>query len=249
MLCDEDHHLQECSKFLSLTPQQRAEKVKPLKICLNCFGPNHFVKDCESHGCKKCQKKHNSLLHFEKKELTNGASSSESKESKNATTFCVNVANDGVLSTDSVFVENSNKNLKSARVILDNGSQTGLITERFCDYLNIAKSPIDITLNAVNNLASNIKYSCIVSILSKRCDFSFSISCLIVPEITSHSPNSAIKNLISNVPSHLPLAEPDFEKSGKIDILIGNNVFWNLISLGHVKLNDEGLLLQKTRLG
>ncbi|XP_033225750.1 uncharacterized protein LOC117178430 [Belonocnema kinseyi] len=34
-----------------------------------------------------------------------------------------------------------------------------------------------------------------------------------------------------------------------MDILIGNNVFWNLISVGQVKLNEEGLLLQKTRLG
>lgn len=154
-----------------------------------------------------------------------------------------------MLSTASVLVENSNKKLKSARAILDNGSQTGLITEKFVNYLNLKKIPIDVTLNAVNNLASNIKYRCVVQISSRQYNFTFKISCLVVLEITTHFPNSAIKSSTLDIPSHIPLADPDFEKSGKIDILIGNNIFWNLISLGQVKLNNEGLLLQKTRLG
>ncbi|XP_043466955.1 uncharacterized protein LOC122501502 [Leptopilina heterotoma] len=249
LICDEDHHLQNCSKFLSLSPQQRVEKIKPLKICLNCLRPNHFIKDCKSQGCKKCQMKHNTLLHFEKATTSDETNSSRLNNSKSVTSCCINIANDGVLSTASVLVENSNKKLKTARAILDNGSQTGLITKKFANFLNLEKIPIDVTLNAVNNLASNIKYRCVVQISSKQCNFTFKISCLIVPEITTHSPHSAIKSSTLEIPSYLPLADPDFGKSGKIDILIGNNIFWNLISLGQVKLNNEGLLLQKTRLG
>ena len=249
LFCGGEHHLQDCSTFLELSPQQKAEKVKEFKLCLNCLRPGHFVKDCKGSRCKKCQSKHNTLLHFEKGESNSATSSSSSQESKTLTSCCVTVKNDGVLSTASLLVADSKKQLKTARMVLDNGSQTGLITEKLCTLLNLEKIPINVTLSVVNNLASSVKYRCNVQVVSKQNNFKFEVSCLVVPEITTHSPNSIIGSLLSKIPSHLNLADPDLDKEGKVDILIGNNVFWNLICIGQIKLNDEGLILQKTRLG
>ena len=69
-----------------------------------------------------------------------------------------------------------------------------------------------------------------------------------VPDIAVHTPSKAVAELTSRMPSHLKLADPEFNKQGKIDILIGNNIFWNLISVGQVKLNEESLVLPNSRL-
>ncbi|XP_033213705.1 uncharacterized protein LOC117170777 [Belonocnema kinseyi] len=249
LFCDGEHFIQDCSKFIELVPQQRAEKIKSFKVFLNCFRPGHYVKQCRSTNCKKCHSKHNTMLHFEKGESSSETSAAAPQESKTLSSCCVNVKNDGVLSTASVLVANSDKQLKTARIVLDNGSQTGHITEKLCDSLNLQKIPIDVTLSVVNNLSSSVKYRCNVQILSRQNNFEFKVPCLVVPEITTHSPNSKISTIASKIPSHLNLADPEFDKAGKIDILIGNNIFWTLICIGQVKLNDQGLLLQKTRLG
>ncbi|XP_033231493.1 uncharacterized protein LOC117182504, partial [Belonocnema kinseyi] len=189
------------------------------------------------------------MLHFEKGESSSETSAAAPQESKALSSCCVNVKNDGALSTASVLVANSDKQLKTAHIVLDNGSQTGLITEKLCDSLNLQKIPIDVTLSVVNNLSSSVKYRYNVQILSRQNNFEFKVPCLVVPEITTHSPNSKISTIALKIPSHLNLADPEFDKAGKIDILIGNNIFWTLICIGQVKLNDQGLLLQKTRLG
>lgn len=249
ILCTGDHHIQNCSKFLELSPQQRSEKIRSFKICLNCFRPNHFIKECKADGCKKCQARHNTLLHFEKNNSVEISRPSISNETRSVNLCSVDIKHDGILSTASVLVKGSNKNLAVARLILDNGSQTGLITERLCNQLKLTKLPIEVNLNGINNLALNIKHRCNVQIASKQGNYEFKISSLVVPEITTHSPSSVISTIASKIPSHLKLADPHFEKPGKVDILIGNNVFWNLICIRPINLNDDGLILQKTRLG
>ena len=247
--CNGEHHLQDCSSFLALAPPRRAEKVKGFKLCLNCLMSGHFIKNCKSNGFRKCQGKRNTLLHFEKIEIGLSSNSSSTKEAVVLSSFCVDGSEDGILSTASVFVQGANKPLLSTRMIPDNGSQTGLITEMLYNMLKLPKIAIDITIGAISNLASTVSYRCNVQISSKQNNFKFKISYLVVPDIAVHTPSKAVAVLTSRMPSHLKLADPELNKQGNIDILIGNNIFWNLISVGQVKLNEEGLVLQKTRLG
>ncbi|KAJ8939660.1 hypothetical protein NQ318_002150 [Aromia moschata] len=41
-------------------------RIQKLKLCTNCFRSNHTKQDCLSSGCKKCNQKHNTMLHFDK---------------------------------------------------------------------------------------------------------------------------------------------------------------------------------------
>ena len=166
--CNEEHHLQDRSSFLALTLPQRAEKVKDFKLCLNCLRSGHLIKNCKANGCRKCQGKHNTLLHFEKIGAGLSSNSSSTKEAVVLSSICVNGSKDGILSTASVFVEGANTQLLSARMILDNGSQTELITEMLCNMLKLPKIPIDITIGAISNLASTVSYSCNAQISSKQ---------------------------------------------------------------------------------
>ncbi|XP_033222821.1 uncharacterized protein LOC117176677 [Belonocnema kinseyi] len=64
-LCTEPHYLFKCSKFLALTVEERIKVVKDAHLCFNCLR-NHKARDCKFGTCKKCGKRHNTLLHFTK---------------------------------------------------------------------------------------------------------------------------------------------------------------------------------------
>jgi hypothetical protein len=45
------------------------------------------------------------------------------------------------------------------------------------------------------------------------------------------------------------LADPTFTQSGQIDLLIGSALFWKLLSIGQIHLNQLGTIIEKTKLG
>ncbi|XP_011882106.1 PREDICTED: uncharacterized protein LOC105569897, partial [Vollenhovia emeryi] len=52
-----------------------------------------------------------------------------------------------------------------------------------------------------------------------------------------------------NLPHNLNLADPQFNVSSKIDILLGAEIFWELLCVGQVKSSPSHPTLQKTRFG
>lgn len=62
--CKNDHLIYNCKDFLKLNPKDRSAKVTKLKLCLNCLRRGHHLKDCKCQPCSKCQRRHNTLLHF-----------------------------------------------------------------------------------------------------------------------------------------------------------------------------------------
>uniref|UniRef100_A0A1B0BF18 Uncharacterized protein n=1 Tax=Glossina palpalis gambiensis TaxID=67801 RepID=A0A1B0BF18_9MUSC len=61
------------SDFLSLSTADRLNKVRALKLCVNCLKfKNHNLSDCTSKGrCHTCGRGHHSLLHFERPQVAN----------------------------------------------------------------------------------------------------------------------------------------------------------------------------------
>ncbi|KAF2890970.1 hypothetical protein ILUMI_15203 [Ignelater luminosus] len=51
------------------------------------------------------------------------------------------------------------------------------------------------------------------------------------------------------IPKGLKLADPYFYNPTTIDILLGAEIFWELLSVGQVRLGSDKPILQKTKLG
>ena len=45
------------------------------------------------------------------------------------------------------------------------------------------------------------------------------------------------------------LADSEFHKPSEIDMLLGSNLFYKLLCIGQIRLNNSDVMLQKTRLG
>uniref|UniRef100_A0A6P7GDL0 Uncharacterized protein LOC114340957 n=1 Tax=Diabrotica virgifera virgifera TaxID=50390 RepID=A0A6P7GDL0_DIAVI len=63
--CKEKHFIYNCSSFLKLNTYGRYKQAQKLGLCLNCLQKtNHISKNCQSGTCRKCGRKHNTLLHY-----------------------------------------------------------------------------------------------------------------------------------------------------------------------------------------
>jgi len=51
------------------------------------------------------------------------------------------------------------------------------------------------------------------------------------------------------IPENLQLADPEFHKAQRVDLLIGASLFYELLCVGQINLLPGLPLLQKTRLG
>nr|XP_031836982.1 uncharacterized protein LOC116428908 [Nomia melanderi] len=144
VLCEGEHLLQHCGQLKAMPTPKRHETVKHLQSCFNCLRQGHSIKGCTRGTCRKCGKKHNTLLHREdaKQETVSLEAPVET------TTSCVSnsasvVTEYTVLSTAIVFIKDRQGRKHECRALLDVGSQANFITEDLRNRLDLPYSHID----------------------------------------------------------------------------------------------------------
>lgn len=79
--------------------------------------------------------------------------------------------------------------------------------------------------------------------------YDHSLDCLVLPKLTVSLPTRRVDVSAWNIPKHLPLAEPQFNVSHGIDLIIGAELFSILLQAEQITFNDNLPVLQKTSLG
>ncbi|XP_024871088.1 uncharacterized protein LOC112454106, partial [Temnothorax curvispinosus] len=252
VLCSKNHQLYRCSDFLQLSSADRLKEVKAKKLCMNCLSKGHFSAACKSSACRRCQKKHNTLLHPEQEEKTATDKKSEEDASKKAvvmhgtqetlqdTEESSSVINLGrkptscvVLSTARVIVHDVNGGQHKCRALLDAGSQSNLITQELVDRLRLKCKRSDEVISGINRSQTNVGKTVEVKIRSTNADYE--VECLVLPAITERLPQVKINTKLICLPEGLSLADPDFHTPGTVDILIGAGLFWQLICKDYIQ--------------
>lgn len=256
-LCKDNHKLFYCREFLRLSINDRLLKVRSLHLCENCLRRNHSANDCRWSGCKNGGEKHNTTLHNNVNRILNviGLTRKDS-ESLNLdgdlihNTSCnfINSKN-AILCTAKVKIPNFQGKLITARAILDCGSQSSFMTTDLSNKLNLPKRKTDLTITGINNKLSRSTYKCDIQLYSSVNDFNFPLTCFILDKITNDLPDAFIDRKRLNIPKHLELADPEFDTTHKIDLLIGADLFWHILSDGKISLGTNGPILQNTRIG
>lgn len=252
-VCKEAHYINQCPKFLEFTPQKRLECLKNTKLCLNCMKPGHFIKQCKAGSCKQCHAKHNTLIHFDK--LSDKSSQdidTQDSTKTNAAVLCShNLAKNThvLLATALVLVKDRQGKYHKARALLDAGSQSSLITNDFCTKLQVERKEVQINLEAVNNASCQIRHKCDIRIAAHHNQHEFSLTCLVVQDITGCLPQFKFEKRKLQIPQNIRLADPSFNIPAAVDILLGADCFWSLLCIGQIKVGQESLIMQKTKLG
>lgn len=234
-MCKGDHPLYKCPKFLTSSQRERFNFAKEKALCYNCLSHDK-QKECKSrYRCKKCNKNHHNLLHFEKRE----------EVKSNAVTSSKNL-----LPTAMVGAEGQNGVKQSLRVLIDSGSQASFISTETATLLQSAMKKIKVDITGVGvvsairaNQAAQVK-------LTSRVDetFGLTIDAIVLPKLTKVLPllESTCKTPKWDT-APWPLADAGNKKE-KIDMILGADCFVDIMEPGLLKSRD-GLLAQRTVFG
>jgi uncharacterized CHY-type Zn-finger protein len=211
--CKKSHNLYHCKDFLSLTIPQRISEIRKLKLCTNCLRESHKVESCTSSTCRKCSRKHNTLLHIE----TNDSDRNQISPSVSSTSsHCSYLkAQDVILSTALVKVFDCNGKPLQLRALLDSGSQSSFITEFIADKLKLSFTHINVPVTGINESISTAKKLVELKIHSNITTFSATLTCLVSKKITERLPIVSINLSNFTVPPNIKLADPKFNVSSR----------------------------------
>lgn len=240
--CHAQHVIYDCPEFLKLSINQRIEKAKKERLCLNCLRTGHFANRCFLRPCKVCNKRHNSLLH-------NKPDTKEQQRDGPVALSARVLQQHVLLSTAQVLIKDNGGTYKKCRAILDSGSQSNFIREDLVSNLQLPKKNANINIMGINKVSSKITAKCNIKVKSIYNNYNFELKCFILPTISEEIPSQPVNSLNDENINKLPLADPEFHKPGKIDLLIGAEVFWDLLINQTKVLGKNKPILHNSKLG
>lgn len=271
--CNEDHNLNSCSQFLALNNDDRLQLLPQFKICFNCFRSGHYANHCKKPGCKICKRKHNTLIHVVDRKtkpvqsniLSSGsgiaaptsAPVSHNSDSESRVPVALSASVDApaqshrdvLLSTALIKIYDKHNRMHVARAVLDSGSTSCLMTEQLFNLLDLPAIYINKSIIGINNATTRVGKMCRVAIKSLNESFSINIQCFILPSITNNTPSRRVDLKHIDIPSNICLADPNFHTPAAVDLIIGADIFWDLLGSQKISLGDGRPMLYETRLG
>lgn len=154
-----------------------------------------------------------------------------------------------MLSTALVSIKDNQGASQTGRALLDSGSQSNFITEDLVRRLGLTTRSINIPVVGINQAWSQIQEMVKVTVSSKYNAFNITIDCLVLKRISDRLPNFPLDKKSFMIPHNIRLADPTFHESTDIELLLGAEVFWNVLCIGQTKKSSDHPLLQKTLFG
>ncbi|XP_014212666.1 uncharacterized protein LOC106642402 [Copidosoma floridanum] len=241
-LCGKPHRLFSCPTFQGKPLNEKRQLVNDRQLCLNFLG-QHFVKQCKSKfSCSVCHRKHHTLLHKEE------AKSSPSKDStsfdKHAggpkkahelppdQSFCANInllRSEGLpsepkvlLATTRIYVRGPDRSQVLVRVLVDQDSQSSLVTRSLCEVLRLKTHSVSISLAGVED--SPLTHVTRRTYINFQPHFDSCVKrdteALHVPKISSYKPPTSRSLVDISYIQEPQLADPDYHSLDKIDVLL-----------------------------
>ncbi|UYV74785.1 hypothetical protein LAZ67_12000971 [Cordylochernes scorpioides] len=139
----------------------------------------------------------------------------------------------------------------SVRALLDQGSQSSFVHRDLLHHLTIPVHKVNAQIFGINDTkGEHVKQmvSCSVASLTES-GWTIPIRALVVGRMTGILPSRDLRIPVPSSWKTLPLADPQFETSGRVDVILGADVYGSLL-LPEVKYDEKTqLCAQKTRLG
>ena len=243
-LCQGGHPLFYCPTFEALPVSQRKEKVMMLKLCLNCLRPHHVAHDCNSSfrcRAQDCGKKHNSLLHEDR--VAGPTTQQPVAHQANAATHLEDQIPDEedeecLLMTAKVSLLGPTGKLITVRALLDAGSTLSIISSRLVRDLNLEKTGKEVSITGIKSKDSQKHHPMARVTLTSELNPTWR------KEVLVASMDEVIRQLplqdagaVRRMPhlKDLTLADDRFHQPGKVELLLGQNIWRHLFREGRIQ--------------
>ncbi|XP_055622175.1 uncharacterized protein LOC129765771 [Toxorhynchites rutilus septentrionalis] len=259
--CPEKHLLFQCSAFQRMTVEQRRELISQKRLCWNCFKSSHIARRCDSkYTCRHCHERHHTLLHKSSSDPAAQSTPQYPTQQANSHGSGILVPEVSVpahssspstvfLSTVSLWIEDRFGRQHSARALIDSGSQSNFISKKLARRLCLQSDRVRVPIAGIGETTVTVTQSVISTIHSKNNEFSSKLEFLVLPNPTSELPTSNVDISMWKIPSNFPLADPAFNVSSPIDLLLGIEQFHEYIMSGRIILGKGCPVLFETVFG
>ncbi|XP_062710264.1 uncharacterized protein LOC134288685 [Aedes albopictus] len=268
--CNQEHSLMRCAKFNRFSTSERQQFVSSKRLCHNCLRSDHMVRNCSSnYRCKHCNKRHHSMLHSDENPRPNNVASSSRTSmptqafQSSSSSAAEPVVQSAVAASDDVprvVVSASTPQHREdvflltvlvkvidaygqdhfARALLDSASQPNLITDRLARRLHLKRSPVNVTIQGAGNLSKKVRESIFARIKSRNDIFECGVEFLLMDTVTADLPAQDISIKDWRIPENLAMADPTFNKSQQIDMVLGAKHFHSFFpSTARLQLADN----------
>ncbi|XP_055906553.1 uncharacterized protein LOC129941828 [Eupeodes corollae] len=266
-LCNGNHFLSACTSYLSKTFEERHQFVTQKKLCYNCLGP-HSINSCFSKKrCNMCSGRHHTSIHPGGNRSNHQSNTSSQNisaietvsttpfftaASVNATYIYKSPTNGRLLATALVKVKSNSGERHMVRAFLDQGSEINLISEKLTQILGLSRAHTSFNISGIGAEASSShKANGKVTLDIQSCvnEYTSVFEAYILPKLTNYLPSTMVA--VNNWPhlKGLQLADPEYYQPGQIDLLLGVEVYSQIIQNGLRKGPMETPIAQLTSLG
>lgn len=254
--CNGNHVLMQCDKFLDMDIGKRFYTVSKLQLCKNCLF-SHGNEECKStKNCRECNLKHHTLLHNSEKKPTTTSNRKTNNEQASSSSQQPQISNhvntknmEVLLTTVQVKVKSIDGTYIKLRALLDQGSQVNLITENAAQLLRLPRSNINACVTGIGTASGDCRGQLKLTCKSIHSDYCFTTQALIMKKLTNNLPTTTFGKSEWPHLKNLKLADPDYNISGQIDLLLGADVYSEIILDGVMRGNKRSPVAQQTEIG
>ncbi|XP_062716167.1 uncharacterized protein LOC134291852 [Aedes albopictus] len=262
IVCPETHLLYQCPQFLKMAVSDRDGVLRSNSLCRNCFRRGHQAKDCSSKfSCRHCRARHHSLVCFKGKvaevktnEKPESTTTTTESTPEPTTSKVVNLATTGakvcntatasttgvVLLTAVVVLEDDKGNKVHARALLDSAAECNLISRRLRKMLAVKEEASTVEVIGIQGVASKVQGRVTVLVQSRITDYNHPMEIYVLPKIAAQVSTAVVDTSLWDIPKGIQLADPDFLKGERIDLLLGAESFFEFFVSGRrIRLGDN----------
>lgn len=256
--CKENHYIHNCKEFGKLEPEERSREVQVRGLCFNCLRPGHSVKHCRrTTSCLRCKKKHHTLLHTTKpyttvpepNEKPKAEPTTSSAPGMNFVSHFATQSHTTLLATALVNIMTT-RGAQVVRALIDPCSQESFISEETARKLQLRQVSVIGQVTGVGKMSTPIKHAAEIQIVS-RIENNYKLKCTayVIKQVTEIMPVKKINNEHWTQLQGLQLADPTYNNPGTIDLLLGVNVYTDILMTGVIKGSPGSPIAQQTSLG
>jgi len=154
-----------------------------------------------------------------------------------------------LLATAIVEVQNNSGQYIPCRALLDSASQSYFITERCVQCLRLSRTQTHASIQGINNVNTATRHNFSIHLRSRHTDWHPTLDCAILSHITGTTPSTKLDISTWKIPKDIKFADEQFDQPGGIDLLIGADLFYEMLRSGRRTCPGNYPFLQETVAG
>ncbi|XP_050065611.1 uncharacterized protein LOC126554599 [Aphis gossypii] len=236
LFCSGDHVTTSCNAFAQMSVSDRVSAARDKRLCFRCLNSTHWSTKCRvSKPCARCHGRHHTLLHKDidtDSQPIPSTSACHVSSSKHPTIL---------LGTAVVHVRDRYGCMQPVRALIDSGSQISIMSVPCVERLGLTRNKWTAPLTGVSGVAVLQVKGRVDCLITPRYndEHPIELKAWVLPRITTEMPSQRLPPEMVKKFCHLALADPRFDNPAPVELLLGADVFSQVMDGKRVLLDPS----------